>query len=162
MIIELVLPGPLAAPGLELARERRTTSLMHFLQGFGVDSFSVKFPVGRDPDMAQVEPSSITRFDRATLGHITPSEHRAIHGSDLNCPNCPICRGHNIESQYLSGSQNDILTTALNAHEAIASYNEFLAGRNFITSNEFDHYKQSRHYLSLMPRIDHQSDLSGL
>lgn len=141
-------------------RDNGTTSLMHYLQTFGIDSFSIKMPVGRDPEMNSREPHEITRYDRNTLGHLSPTDHTTIHGDQLNCPGCPICRGYNIESQYMVGNQHGILTTVLNAHESIASHNEFESSRSFVTSNEFDDYAHNKRYLAMMNMGIRQSSLS--
>lgn len=136
----------------ELARTN-STSTMHLLQKWGVDSFSVRIGRYVPPKKGSKEPGpkpieSTKRFDPVPLD-FHKFQDWIDHGESLNC-DCPVCKGKNTEEFVTSYTDqceeypNQVFNAANRLHEYYQSSNEFSKSREFIKVGELSEYFKSK------------------
>lgn len=123
------------------------TSLIHLLQFYGFDLFSLKPGNRFDPTELTSIPE-VKRFDIHTAAYLkVPVEHREIYGDRTACSsNCPIDKGKTL-STILDDFSPEERSTAFRVHEVFDSQMEFAIDRNHIKEGEnklLEHYKGRR------------------
>ncbi len=135
-----------------------TTSQIHMLQLFGLDTFSLESKCAICPKPKPIE--EIKRFDSNTMGIISIEDFRKRYHNDLNC-NCPVCVNKKL-NDYISeysidrtGVENtNLLDKYCKLHETYCSEKEFTKSQRFIKNNEGKHYIESKEYLNkVVPSI---------
>lgn len=117
-------------------------------QVFGIDTVSPLTPYGGGEDRS-VAPEDTKRFDRLSYNNLPLKIQKEEYENQLKC-NCPICQEKTVEDYIEEYSfcenqkeKNPIYKWS-RLHEVFATNSEFGIGKDFIRSQEFDHYFKSK------------------
>lgn len=132
----------------------RTTSTMHLLQKFGIDSFSVRLVTGRNTNKDAGTETNLNhlltkrRFDPGPLVFRNFSDWMN-HNASLEC-DCPICTGKTPEEfvgAYRGRYENypgETFLAANKLHEYYRSTEEFKLSRCYIVDGELKDYFKNK------------------
>jgi len=118
--------------------------LMHVLQPFGFDSFSLRSY--RPFSNAVIKQIIAKRLDNKTLGVMDINELEKTYGDDLHC-NCYVDQGNGLNSFLKLYNGAEVLSSAIRAHDSYASLQELLKGRVYASEQEFVKYAKLRRFI---------------
>lgn len=129
-----------------------TTSEMHIIQKFGINSFALEvfrpFLKKGATSVFDREPQKQKLYDQETCGCLGLKEGVVRYNTDLNCDNV-CCHEKTRATFYTEYEKVELLPVFANVHEAFNSHAEMQSGAQRILDRDFKDYVEEKHYLNV-------------
>ncbi|MCX6803349.1 MAG: hypothetical protein NTY48_02130 [Candidatus Diapherotrites archaeon] len=128
-----------------------TTSEMHILQRFGINTFALEVfrPFLREGAVSVYDrnPKDQKLYDQNTCGGLGLKEGVSLYHGELNCDHV-CCNGKTRAEFYTDYAKLELLPVYANVHEAFNSFEEMQMGAKRILDHDFKDYVKEKHYLN--------------